>query len=91
MTNKFAKTFQHPLGQVLIVKDINDEGKFIIRATVQPKGCHLSSIEFLFGDGEQSEEIRDKVFVGINKKIGVEMGNEIFTAAGAFVEELDSE
>ncbi len=79
---EFAKLFTFHDGQVLILREQDDDGAPCISTRVLPEGLDVCKTSAVYKDSESGERTRDKEFAKIDEAKARELADAIYKITG---------
>lgn len=84
--NEFAKTFQTDKGQILVLKQINDDGCPEVRVFAEPENLGVCSIAVSGNDNDAGWDAIDDLFERIDLDIALNMASKLFEMSDYMVD-----
>lgn len=75
----FANIFETKNGQVVVMRDTNDDGAPSIKFYAEPKGFGVCCSTLSFSDNDVGEVTRDSVFNGANLELAEQFTKALFS------------
>ena len=87
--NDFCKLFESEEGQILVLKDTNDECAPALKFMVSPPALGLATTTLAYTDDDNGWNARDKAFEQTDLELAINVTADSFSFAANFVESGD--